>query len=73
VTVDLPPGSLFSVVGLSPLTGLSIDNARYPLQSFSLPLGSTRTISNIAEGAITLSLDSGDAMLLARPFDLTGA
>ncbi len=73
VTVDLPPGSLFSVIGLSPLAGLSIGNARYPLQDFSLPLGSTRTISNIAEGAITLSLDGGEAMLLARPFDLTGA
>ncbi len=71
--VDLPRGSLFSVVGLSPLAGLSIHNARYPLQSFSLPLGSTRTISNVAEGAITLSLDSGEGMLLARPFDLTGA
>lgn len=72
-TLDLPPGSLFSVVGFSPLAGLSISNARYPLQDFSLSFGSTRTISNVAEGTITLSLGSGEAMLLARPFDLTGA
>lgn len=71
--VDLPAGSLFSILGFSPLAGLSIGNARYPLKDFSLPFGSTRTISNVAEGAITLSLASGEAILLARPFDLTGA
>lgn len=71
--IDLPKGSLFSVLGLSPLAGLDIGNVRYPLTNFSLPFGSSRTISNVAEGTIRLSLASGRAILIARPYDLSGA
>lgn len=71
--LDLPSGSLFSVVGLTELAGLSIDGARYPLRDFNLPFGSSRTISNVAEGPVRLTLRSGQGMLLARPYDLTGA
>ena len=71
--IDLPQGSLFSILGLSPLSGLSIGNVRYPLADFSLPFGSSRTISNVAEGPIRLSLASGRAILIARPYDLSGA
>lgn len=73
VTLDLPKGSLFSILGFSALNGLSILGARYPLKDFSLAFGSSRTISNVAEGPVTLSLDSGDAIILARPYDMTGA
>ena len=72
-TLDLPKGSLFSVLGLSPLAGLTIGNARYPLKDFALPFGSSRTISNVAEGPVRFSLKSGDAVVLARPYDFTGA
>jgi thiamine pyrophosphokinase len=71
--IDLPKGSLFSILGLTELTGLSIGNARYPLDDFLLPFGSSRTISNIAEGPVRLSLKSGRAVVLARPYDLSGA
>lgn len=71
--IDLPKHSLFSVLGLSPLSGLFIDNVRYPLADFSLPFGSSRTISNVAEGPIRLSLASGRALLIARPYDFSGA
>lgn len=71
--VDLPKGSLFSVLGLTPLAGLDIGNVRYPLTNFSLPFGASRTISNVAEGTIRLSLASGRAILIARPYDLSGA
>lgn len=71
--IDLPKGSLFSILGLSPLAGLFIGNVRYPLNDFSLPFGSSRTISNVAEGPIRLSLASGRAILIARPYDLSGA
>lgn len=73
LTLDLPKGSLFSVLGLSPLAGLSIANARYPLVDFTLPFGSSRTISNIAEGPVRFQLTSGDAVVLARPYDFSGA
>ena len=71
--IDLPKDSLFSVLGLSPLSGLFIGNVRYPLSDFALPFGSSRTISNVAEGPIRLSLASGRAILIARPYDLSGA
>lgn len=73
MSIDLPEGCLFSVLGFTDLRGLSIRNARYPLVDFTLPFGSSRTISNVANGVIALSLKSGDAVLLARPFDLSGA
>ncbi|WP_275785654.1 thiamine diphosphokinase [Pararhizobium gei] len=72
-TIDLPEGSLFSVLGLDTLTGLSIEGARYPLTDFHLPFGSSRTVSNVAEGTVRFTLSSGRAIILARPYDLTGA
>ena len=71
--IDLPKGSLFSILGFTDLTGLSIENARYPLHGFALPFGSSRTISNVAEGPVRISLKSGRAVVLARPYDLSGA
>ncbi|WP_075291673.1 thiamine diphosphokinase [Pararhizobium arenae] len=71
--LNLPKGSLFSILGLNTLDGLSIDGARYPLFGFHLPFGSSRTISNVAEGPVRFTLSSGRAIVLARPYDHTGA
>lgn len=73
ISVELPKHALFSVIGFEALSGLTIGNARYPLDSFSLPFGSSRTVSNVAEGPLDIHLVSGKAMILARPYDLTGA
>ncbi|UVC08218.1 thiamine diphosphokinase [Rhizobium sp. TH2] len=70
--LDLPKASLFSVLGLDALDGLTIRNARYPLDDFHLPFGSSRTISNVAEGAVSFSLRAGRALVLARPHDFSG-
>lgn len=72
-SVDLPAESLFSVLGLTALSGLSLENVRYPLHGFELEFGSSRTVSNVALGRVTITLDSGRAMLLARPHDFSGA
>lgn len=72
IDIPLPRGSLFSVVGLTELDGLTLNNVRYPLDNFHLPFGSSRTISNVAEGAVHFRLASGKAVVLARPYDLTG-
>lgn len=71
--LDLPKGSLFSILGLDTLTGLSIANARYPLERSDVPFGSARTISNVAEGRVGFALESGKALVIARPYDFTGA
>lgn len=72
LALDLPAGSLFSVLGLDLLTGLTITNARYPLTDFQLDFGASRTISNVAEGAIDISLATGRGLVLARPHDFSG-
>ncbi len=72
IELALPKASLFSVPGFSELIGLSIENARYPLKDFHLPFGSSRTISNVAEGTVRCTLQSGRAIVLARPYDLSG-
>lgn len=71
--IGLPKGSLFSILGLDTLTGLSIEGARYPLKDFHLPFGSSRTVSNVAEGTVRFTLSSGRALILARPQDFSGA
>lgn len=71
--LDLPAGSLFSILGLDDLKGLTIENARYPLTGFDVPFGSARTLSNIAEGRVRFALEEGKAIVLARPYDFTGA
>ncbi len=71
-TFDLPPSSLFSILNFSDVSGLSIEGARYPLDRYELTFGSSRTLSNVAEGPIVITVESGVALLLARPYDLSG-
>lgn len=70
--IDLPPASTFSILNFEDVCGLSIEGARYCLSDFDLPFGSSRTVSNIAEGPITVTVAAGTAILVARPFDLSG-
>ena len=64
--VDLPVGTVFSVIGLTDLEGLTIDGARWPLMDCDVPFGSTLTISNEATGAVSLSLRGGKAVMFAN-------
>jgi thiamine pyrophosphokinase len=61
----LPAGTLFSIVPFTGLTGLTIHGARWPLSDTDVPFGSTLTLSNIAEGPVTIRLASGRAVLFA--------
>jgi thiamine pyrophosphokinase len=71
-TIDLPPGSTFSILNFDDVTGLGIEGARYPLSGYDLSFGSSRTISNVAEGPVTVRVGRGTSILIARPFDLSG-
>jgi thiamine pyrophosphokinase len=66
VRIDLKEGTVFSVVALNDLKGLSITNARWPLSLASVPFGSTMTLSNIALGRVLISLISGTAMIMSQ-------
>lgn len=72
VELDLPEGSLFSVLALTSLKGLTIEGAIYPLQSMDVEFGSTHTLSNIVERNLNISIASGRAIIIARPKDFSG-
>lgn len=71
--IDLPLGSMFSILPFSDLNGLSISGAQYPLDAVNVAFGSTHTISNIANGRVQITLQSGRAVLISRPHDFSGA
>jgi thiamine pyrophosphokinase len=65
---DYGDGTLFSVLGFSELTDLTIAGAKWPLDAVQVPFGSSLTISNEVHGALEISLGSGRALLLAHPY-----
>ena len=71
--LELPAGSLFSVVAFTDLAGLSLTGAKYPLDQADIAFGASRTISNVAEGPVIASLGAGRALIIARPHDFSGA
>lgn len=65
---DHAEDTLFSVLAFSPLAGLSIAGARWPLDRAAVALGSSRTISNeVRGGPLAVTLEEGRALLLAYP------
>lgn len=70
--LDLADGALFSILGLTGLEGLSIENAEYPLERRDVPFGPPMTICNVARGRVRLTLEAGRGIVLSRPYDFTG-
>jgi thiamine pyrophosphokinase len=70
---DFADGTLFSIVGFSELSGLSVTGAKWPLHNVEVPLGSSLTISNEVKGQLEIELGSGRALLIAHPFPIDGA
>jgi thiamine pyrophosphokinase len=64
---DLPDGTLFSILAFSPLSGLTVSGAKWPLADVELAFGSSLTLSNEVRGDLRVSLRQGRALLLARP------
>jgi len=65
---DFEDGTLFSILGFSHLSGLTVIGAKWPLDSVEVPFGSSLTISNEVRGDLCISLAVGRAMLLAHPY-----
>ncbi len=66
--LDHPDGTLFSVVGFTPLAGLSLSGVKWPLEGVDLPFGSSLTISNVVRGRAAATLASGRALVIAHPY-----
>lgn len=65
--IDLPAGSRLSIVGLAEMTGLDLEGTRWPLKDAHVRLGSTLTLSNMAEGPVRVRLRSGYGLAVAYP------
>lgn len=63
---DYADGTLFSILGFSDLSGLSLTGAKWPLDDVRVPFGSSLTISNEVRGRLEVALGGGRAMLLAH-------
>lgn len=69
---DYVDGTVFSVIAFTDLAGLTVTGARWPLDNFDMPFGSSRTISNEVQGNLRIELKSGRAMLVSHPYPATG-
>jgi thiamine pyrophosphokinase len=65
---DYADGTLFSVIGFSPLSGLTLRGVKWPLADIEVAFGSSLTISNEVKGSLRVELKNGRAMLIAHPF-----
>jgi thiamine pyrophosphokinase len=69
---DFQDGTLFSILGFSHLSGVSVMGARWPLDSVEVPFGSSLTLSNEVRGGLRISIGVGRAILLAHPYPAAG-
>jgi thiamine pyrophosphokinase len=67
---DFAAGTLFSVLGFSDLTGLSVTGARWPLDRVTMAFGSSLTISNEVTSDLKIAIRTGRALLVAHPYPL---
>jgi thiamine pyrophosphokinase len=65
---DFEDGTLFSILGFSHLSGVTVMGAKWPLDSVEVPFGSSLTLSNEVRGDLRISLAVGRAVLLAHPY-----
>ncbi|MCO6386708.1 thiamine diphosphokinase [Aliihoeflea sp. 40Bstr573] len=65
--LDYLAGTVFSVVAMTDLAGLTLEGVRWPLEKRYVPFGSSLTLSNEVTGDLTVQLTSGRAILIAHP------
>ncbi|TPL93321.1 thiamine diphosphokinase [Mesorhizobium sp. B2-3-12] len=72
---DYADSTLFSILGFSELSGLTVTGAKWPLDKVEVAFGSSLTISNEVKfdktgGRLDIALGNGRALLLAHPYPL---
>lgn len=65
---DFDDGTLFSILGYSHLSGVTVMGAKWPLDNVEVPFGTSLTLSNEVSGDLRISLGVGRALLLAHPY-----
>ena len=69
ITMNLPPETMLSVVGLTDLQGLGLSGTRWPLENADVPAGSTRTLSNRGSGKVSISIEKGYGIVFVYKSD----
>ncbi len=64
---DFPAGTRFSVLGFGDITGLTLSGVKWPLNERTVPFGSSLTLSNVVTGALSVTIATGEAFILAHP------
>lgn len=63
---DWPHGTIFSVAGLTGMSGLTVKGARWPLDNVEVPFGSTWTLSNAVGDGLEFVLEEGRAVAICQ-------
>jgi len=63
---DWPAGTQFSVLGFSAMNGLTVTDAKWPLDAVDVPFGSTWTLSNVAGDNLEILLVEGCGIVICR-------
>jgi len=71
-TFDYEDGMLFSILGFTHLSGLTVEGAKWPLDAVEVSFGSSLTISNEVRGKLAVTLQQGRALLIADLFSTRG-
>jgi thiamine pyrophosphokinase len=72
-TFNYKDGTLFSILGFSHLSGVTVAGAKWPLENVEVPFGSSLTVSNEVRGGLRISFAVGRAMLVAHPYPGEGS
>lgn len=63
---DWPAGTVFSVVSFTEMRGLTVRNAKWPLDHVEVPFGSTWTLSNVAGEGLEILLSNGCGVAICQ-------
>jgi thiamine pyrophosphokinase len=63
---DFAPGTVFSIVPIEPLIGLSVSRAKWELKDADIAFGASVTLSNVAQSAPIIELAQGRAVVFAN-------
>jgi thiamine pyrophosphokinase len=65
--LQIAKGTRISIIGITALKAISIMGVRWPLNRRDVPMGSTLTLSNEAQGDVAITLEQGRALVLIYP------
>ena len=65
--LELPVETRLSIIPFTDLQGLDLAGVKWPLTNRDVPVGSTLTLSNVAQGPVEISLKRGHGIAIAYP------